>query len=321
MDQVSSLSEVTGLVNALLATKYLAAAGMICALYDHYLTLPQEVALIWWRPKWGPTPVLYIFNRYGVEAALVYVSYILGGFHPALTDDVCDFLRSVKSLTNSNSPDVGPSIRVDMIYHQAEQLYRCKGFTVIVGVLAILTMTLSNVYTVLRIYSLWDQRKGAMYALVGGFVVCYGTLFVMFGFTFKTLYETVSYVGLVNTCMFSKKPTTYVGVWASMVSTAAHALTLMLIVMAGSLFYPAHQPDTVHQIGCRRYVPCFIWALISVTMSRLTLRVEALRQSSFASPWLPGQIPDQTNSVNSVQLHALASTGTSFIVPDDMDFK
>ena len=45
------------------------------------------------------------------------------------------------------------------------------------------------VYAVLRIYSLWDQRKGTMYALVAGFVVCYGTLFVMVGLALKDLFR------------------------------------------------------------------------------------------------------------------------------------
>ncbi|TCD68142.1 hypothetical protein EIP91_011508 [Steccherinum ochraceum] len=240
------MSQVNDLVNALLATKYLAAAGMVCALYDHALTFSQEVNLIWARPRWGVTPAL------------------------------------------------------------------CKGFIITVGVIAVLSMTLGNIYAVLRIYSLWDERKGAMYALVAGFFVCYGTLFVMFGLALKTLFKSVAYSAVVNTCVFSQKPVTYVGLWASMVAFDVYALCLVIF---NALDRPHRRNhgiqllDDLNRDGamfnlilfCIRLINLclsiklgaadmflgifFIWALISITMSRLMLRVEALRAGTFVHPW------------------------------------
>ncbi|KAF8870291.1 hypothetical protein BD779DRAFT_1792136, partial [Infundibulicybe gibba] len=57
-------------------TNYLVAASATVIIFDHIITIEQEVALIWRRP-WNITSLLYIWNRYYALISLViYSSYI-----------------------------------------------------------------------------------------------------------------------------------------------------------------------------------------------------------------------------------------------------
>ncbi|KAH8103365.1 hypothetical protein BXZ70DRAFT_1005790 [Cristinia sonorae] len=266
MAHVPSLSDLKGLLDALTATRYLAAAGTVIALYDHSLTFSQEIEYIWKRPKWSASPFMYLLNRYGVEAALLYVSY-------------ADFTD------------------------QCQHLSTCQAFILAIGTIAVLSMTLGNIYAILRIYSLWDQRKGALYALGAGFAVCYTTLFVMFALALKDLFFVAAYSPLFDTCIFGVKPKTYVGIWASMAAFDVYALCLVVFNALDRPHRGQHIQvlDDLNRDGAVSNLVLFlirlanlimsiklgpadmflgiflIWALISVTMSRLMLRVEALR--------------------------------------------
>ncbi|KAK0445794.1 hypothetical protein EV421DRAFT_293203 [Armillaria borealis] len=58
--------------------KYSPAAAMVLILWDHCLTLGEEVATIW-----GPrnerilTKAVYLLNRYFTEATLIYRIYVI----------------------------------------------------------------------------------------------------------------------------------------------------------------------------------------------------------------------------------------------------
>lgn len=96
-EQWEELLVILPSINALVATKYLSgtfarmsvcllvsahshslhrrsAVGLVCALWDHIITLGDEVDLIW-RKKMDVSKLAFFFYRYGTEAGLLYVNY------------------------------------------------------------------------------------------------------------------------------------------------------------------------------------------------------------------------------------------------------
>ncbi|KAF8198356.1 hypothetical protein K438DRAFT_1584226, partial [Mycena galopus ATCC 62051] len=54
------------------------AAAVTAIIYDHSLTLADEVWLIWFNPQAGAGKrISFIANRYSTEAALIYIAYII----------------------------------------------------------------------------------------------------------------------------------------------------------------------------------------------------------------------------------------------------
>ena len=51
-----------------------AVSALTLTIWDHCLTLPEEFDLVWFR-KFDLTKAVFLFNRYGVEAGLVLVTY------------------------------------------------------------------------------------------------------------------------------------------------------------------------------------------------------------------------------------------------------
>ncbi|THH00186.1 hypothetical protein EW026_g2311 [Hermanssonia centrifuga] len=86
--QAAALEALQSSVNALLATKYLAAAGLVCSLWDHLITLDEEIGVLWAGRPWDFTRVIFITNRYGIEGCLIYVAYIFAGLRPAISETV-----------------------------------------------------------------------------------------------------------------------------------------------------------------------------------------------------------------------------------------
>ena len=53
----------------------MAAAGLVCVLYDHVLTFEHEWAYMWRLDHWDYTRVVFFATRYGNEAGLLLVNY------------------------------------------------------------------------------------------------------------------------------------------------------------------------------------------------------------------------------------------------------
>ncbi|KAI0812300.1 hypothetical protein BC629DRAFT_1436398 [Irpex lacteus] len=59
-------------------TRYLSVAGLIVLLYDHALTLSDEVSLVWAAPR-SFAKYAYLFNRYMVAICLLAVTHEMSG--------------------------------------------------------------------------------------------------------------------------------------------------------------------------------------------------------------------------------------------------
>lgn len=49
------------------------AAAFTCTIWDHALTLNDELEYVWKRKRWSVSIILFLLNRYGNEVALLYV--------------------------------------------------------------------------------------------------------------------------------------------------------------------------------------------------------------------------------------------------------
>ncbi|KAL0958456.1 hypothetical protein HGRIS_000598 [Hohenbuehelia grisea] len=67
------------------STRYAQLASSIIIIYDHFLTLSDEINLIW-RASWSVGKVLFILNRYFALASLIVNNYAL--FSPTLTENL-----------------------------------------------------------------------------------------------------------------------------------------------------------------------------------------------------------------------------------------
>ncbi len=61
----------TTLRNACIVLLDWTACALTCAVWDHVLTINDEITYIWVSKKLGFTRVSYMFNRYGIEIALM----------------------------------------------------------------------------------------------------------------------------------------------------------------------------------------------------------------------------------------------------------
>ncbi|KZT02990.1 uncharacterized protein LAESUDRAFT_762408 [Laetiporus sulphureus 93-53] len=58
-----------------LAAKYLSAAAVTVSLYDHVLTLHDEIDLVWRQP-WNTLQTVVMLNRYGGELSICFIAYV-----------------------------------------------------------------------------------------------------------------------------------------------------------------------------------------------------------------------------------------------------
>ncbi|CAL1697812.1 unnamed protein product [Somion occarium] len=228
------------IVHSLWAARYLSVVGLVALLYDHFLTLKDEIQLIWFSPSWGVIKWAFLYNRYVVEISLILAAYVQAGFAPSLSD-----LRY----------------------------------------LAVVSMAFSNFVMVIQIYT--------------ATVICAAL-------TLQEVHATIVHLPIagMNTCGLSKKPPFLIGVWAGM---TAFDVFILLLTLGNSLDRPHRQHigvlSTLYRDGAIFFTALlslrvmnfilgiiadtsqiligsfFSWAMVSVTLSRLILRIEALKHN------------------------------------------
>ncbi|KAG2358147.1 hypothetical protein BDR07DRAFT_1418463 [Suillus spraguei] len=72
-------------VQQMLFGMYAIVAGNSILMYDHMVTLPEEIAFIWRRPK-ALSAMLFLLNRYG--ALLINISTLVVYFRPVISDEL-----------------------------------------------------------------------------------------------------------------------------------------------------------------------------------------------------------------------------------------
>ncbi|KAF9782970.1 hypothetical protein BJ322DRAFT_1158656 [Thelephora terrestris] len=227
---------------ALVATRYFTLTGFVVLLWDHLLTFEDEIEYIW---KWPvqPSKVVFLFNRYFVEAALCLSVYAAISF---------SWLKRTSA-----------------------------------------TVTF-------HIQSVWEKRRSVTYALLVGFCITYGVTVVCAGLVINDLQSHILWIPEINSCIVPHKPLPFIGVWAGMVTFDIFVLVMLFtnavdrpyrqnsdvvdtlrrdgvkflaVVRVESTFVKTGAP--VREAGEILVIVFFIWAVVSITLSRFLLMVKA----------------------------------------------
>ena len=98
-----------------LATKYFSATGLVILMYDHLLSLPAEVRLIW-PLAWEYPKIAFIYNRYAVTGYLLYVAY--SKLNQDLHSNRCNLYIIYHAVLSGISNNLGNSVsRFDSIIY------------------------------------------------------------------------------------------------------------------------------------------------------------------------------------------------------------
>ncbi|KAJ3552286.1 hypothetical protein NM688_g4229 [Phlebia brevispora] len=271
------LEQILESVNGLLATKYLAVVAWICVVWDHVLTFHQEVDYIWRERKFSLT-------KYGLPFAL-------------------DILLETDMVDRQSSP----------VLHLGWTLW-CKRFSATLCLFIIIYPTIANSYMSSRLYMLWDQRKKTVIILGAAFLITYIPVVVFSLFTLVLVYNHTVYAPEpLNTCIIYKRSVYVIGVFGAM---CTFDLFIILFSFLNALDRPfrhytealAHfRRDGAIFFSCMFLlrltnmiifisVPVldeftgvfFAWSMVSITLSRLILRVEGMKKPRYAvSTWVP----------------------------------
>ncbi|KAI0093427.1 hypothetical protein BDY19DRAFT_923643 [Irpex rosettiformis] len=161
-------------------TKYLGVAGLIVLLYDHALTLSDEVSLVWAAPR-SFAKYAYLFNRYMVVICLLGVTHEMSG----LSGNVYSELS-------------------------------CRRFLFTVSVLSLFSIAIGNILVLLRVILLWDHRPIISRLMTFGFVVSFSAQATLMVITLIELIPGVYWASSpLDMCITTYTTPKLIGVWAS----------------------------------------------------------------------------------------------------------
>ncbi|KAH9920289.1 uncharacterized protein B0H18DRAFT_881198, partial [Fomitopsis serialis] len=168
------------------------AAALSCSLYDHAINAAREIELVW-RQQWSRLQIIVMLNTYLMEASLIIIAY--------------GILRS-QDVTHRD---------------------RCEAFVIFIGTFSTLSSGCQEFALLLHVYALWDSRKQAKYALIAGFIVCYGASVAFTLVTMIQLSGKMQYNSDLQSCVVPEKPTFLSGAWAGMVAYDVYVFVLTVL--------------------------------------------------------------------------------------------
>ncbi|KAJ3559558.1 hypothetical protein NM688_g270 [Phlebia brevispora] len=268
-----SAEEVFGAINGLLATKYLAAAALVCSLWDHMINIDREIHVLWQSKTAKVTKFVYTVVRYGSDISLVYVAYMLAGLGNHLNTT----------------------------------------FAVMLCLFTVLFTVMSNTYMIFYHFALWDHGKRAMAILIGILGLTYTPVVIMAVLVVIVYFQNSIYQPLLNTCLVIEQPKFVVAAWGCM---CAFDFCTIVLALANSFHRPhRHHLDVLTNFrrdGAIFFIIVFLlrlinmvlfavlppldpfivafleWSMVSITLSRLILRVESLKPArNGVNTWIP----------------------------------
>lgn len=219
---------------ALLAVRYSPTAAACLMIWDHFLTLDQEIDAIWISRDKGYLPkLIYVLNRYFAEGVLLYTAYVWGGYSHSLTDADCT--RVLWLFTVSS--------------------------TVMVGLLQFIIA--------MRVYKSWDDQKRAGCVLLVAFSACISTAIVLAVITvirFLMSKRLIPVAQLGNLCFVPGIPRTIPALLATLL---AFDILIVLMVLYRALEIPRRTHieaiSSFHRDGARLYLGvCLLWLLLLI---------------------------------------------------------
>ncbi|TFK47652.1 hypothetical protein OE88DRAFT_1665918 [Heliocybe sulcata] len=84
----SPVALLTSLVSQIQQTRYAELASSSIVVFDHLVTLDQEIELIW-KARWTPGKALFFINRYYVLGSVIFNNYVVFSSHLSDTVGLC----------------------------------------------------------------------------------------------------------------------------------------------------------------------------------------------------------------------------------------
>lgn len=255
---MSNLLEVA--VSDLNLTRYFTYAALTILLYDHVITISDEIFLIW-PAKTGLIKLVFLFNRYSVPMVIASACFVMSGQLPNLSNRFCQSYMT---------------------------------FVVCYEVVALLTTTF---VVTTRVYALWGTQPYSFVFLAGLWGVHMVADIVVVA---KTLHEQVPHIThepIFNVCRASVQGSWVVWLngilfnafmisllmWAWL-STPRNAQTplMALIVRDGCIYFVVIFTAMLFNLLVWRYgrdtqsvMPYFVvWSATTIAMSRLLLSIK-----------------------------------------------
>ncbi|EKM56788.1 uncharacterized protein PHACADRAFT_207980 [Phanerochaete carnosa HHB-10118-sp] len=275
--------------NGLTMTRYLQISSLACALYDHALTLGDEIDYIW-SGRFSHIKGLYILIRYGIEGSLFYTAYMLSGFRPPLNEEVC------------------------------------KSFVAVLWALTMMFSISTNLYVAFHHYIVWDREKKTLYVILLCLLACYVPATIVGIKSVFDYREYVVYLAVVDQCALAHQPDIIKSFWGCLL---AFDILAVAIVIANSFHRPhAHRQDILSSLrrdGAIWFTGIMIlrlmnlvlsitaepqdvflvvfniWSFIAITLARVILRTEGLKEHK------PGTVRIWNTRSEAFELSRLAS--------------
>ncbi|KAF7321867.1 hypothetical protein MKEN_00708700 [Mycena kentingensis (nom. inval.)] len=170
------LDELAAVFEDFHITRYVSVAGLVALLYDHALTLDEEVEYVW--PAKNNIPkFLFMFMRYVVPVFLLVYNISLSGF---------------VILINS--------------------LSACKGWIAFGLVLGWVTVTLSNFIVLLRLYTVIGRQPKLVLWTFTYFILLQAAALGVVAWTLVKLMAIAAFDTVLGICYFTKRGN-FLGLW------------------------------------------------------------------------------------------------------------
>ncbi|KAJ7643776.1 hypothetical protein FB45DRAFT_896035 [Roridomyces roridus] len=157
------------ILNTVQFMKYFSAVGLVAMVYDHILTVPDEIKVVWGNKNVSRlSKIAFAVNRYMTEGIIAYTVYVFSGSAQGLDDAAC------------------------------------STFLWIFGASAIVVGAISQAIVVLRIYHLWDDRTRVANALIYTFIACITSTIIIGCMVELQLQPKFS--AALRTCVITVKP-------------------------------------------------------------------------------------------------------------------
>ncbi|GJE92391.1 hypothetical protein PsYK624_085450 [Phanerochaete sordida] len=161
-------------VQGVLTTRYSELASSVIIVYDHLVTLDQEVELIW-KSGWSVGKTLFLLNRYYTLFTVIFNNY------GAITCRAPEKLDSqtIRQYSSATSSLINASASFSACVPSAFR--RCVSWFRWQGVSGIIAFTLSELILQLRLYALYGLNKKVMALMGSVFVATLVTSTVIMG--------------------------------------------------------------------------------------------------------------------------------------------
>lgn len=175
--ELSNMGKFQEAVHDANASRYFTLIGVSLLVYDHCLTLPDEVLLIWSAPR-SFAKYVFLANRYLVAICLLIVA-----------DEICGFV--------------------------AYSDIACQGILSAVSILSIYSIGMGNILMLFRVALLWEKDRAILRFLIGSFIVSFIATFSTMVVVIITLAPGIKWLPAAKMCVTTSTSPVLIAVWAS----------------------------------------------------------------------------------------------------------